>query len=289
MTFNSAFRLAPLPAGKQVMKQAFLERARAAQYKNYRSPWIPVTDANRARLQKGDLIINAAGLEDVHGEPRPLNLVENGEIKKQIISKDERRRLPRLVWVDSPAEQRAHLEHNPFRRVHELYSREVAGLLKASASRGRNLVAEVAFPIFHETSLGNAGDLLKNGINYLDVWGRRSPLFGYCFYAGRERGTTSGRGMQQGAVVEILAAPDLPARTVDFTSFLPAVDLCAFIIYPGNYDRDNLLPMVSGKTGGANVYWLSSFCAELGASSLSDERSVYIFDSFEAYRPARII
>lgn len=287
MIYKAALKLAPLPASKLGMKQAFLEQARTEKYRNYRSPWIPVTDANRARLQKGDLIINAAGLEDVHGEPRPLSLVENGETKRQIAH--ERLRQPRLVWVGSREEQGSHLSNNPLRGVYENYSHEVAHVLRVSASLNLELVRDVVFPVFHETSLKHARNLLKNGIDYAEVWGRWNQQ-GYCFYAARDLKNTYGRGMQTEAIVEVSAVPGRRARWVDFSGAYWATNIYNFIqADPANLDRDNILPMLSRGAGGATIYWLSSLCAELGASSLGDDRNVFIFDSFEAYKPTKII
>ncbi|MDD5594546.1 MAG: hypothetical protein PHG97_07405, partial [Candidatus Margulisbacteria bacterium] len=169
---------------------------------------------------------------------------------------------------------------------------EVAKLLRKSALNNVELIKNVIFPIFHETSIAGAQDLMTDGIDFGAVWGRWNQQWGHCFYAGREFEKTLHRGMKSEAMVAISAAPDHEPKWLDVDLLLKMnLTLYNFIqADPANCDRERLLPAMSKEAREeSNVYWLSTLCAEIGASALTTERTVFIYDSFEAYMPSGII
>ncbi|MFA6170136.1 MAG: hypothetical protein WCW67_01360 [Candidatus Margulisiibacteriota bacterium] len=277
-------QLDPLPNNYKQKQTAFRAYHQRNGYQGYHSPLIPVTEAKRAALRPGDLIINAVGLADVYKQPRILSELREGRIVKTVDF--EKIRQPRFVWLDHEEESRreSFLADNPLREAYEYYSNAARQMQLNAQANGIEIVQKVNFPLFHETNYDGAMNLLDNGPDYWRIWSRWNKEGGYCFYVGLTKEQTLGKGMKNGALVQIESAPDRAAK------WLRNMELYYLLtVDPLNLDQHRLLPTYAAEARRGPIYSISALCAEVGASAFHNDQIAFIFDSFEDYYPREIV
>lgn len=274
-------RLLPLPVHYQKMKEQHLLSYGEKGFKGYRSPWIPVAENNLGLVKKGDLVISSHDMKE-----RPFRvgrgLEEIGE-GRTVGRKDEIRAgsPPIFVWADSRGQKaKKLLDGNPFADNYAAYSEAMKAMLRTAHSLGIQIVEEVKFPIYHETNINYATNILVNGIDYSRVCGRNisgssGSIRGTVFCAGRSIQETLGKGNFHGAMVEFYASFASPPLWIDFNN----KRIQHLAVYP--------FAFLSGLPDESPYAWYV-ICAELSASALA-LGSIVIFDHFEKYRVSRVL
>lgn len=274
MALLQAFRMAPLQQPYKAIKLEHLSHWQKKKFKGYRSPWVPVAESNAPLVKTGALVIDSSGLQFPHQVGRDVALVQNGR-EVESVDVDWVFKAPVLAWVDHrSAGAEAFLRDNPLKEHYLEYSALMEEALRGAYSSGFRLVEDVSFPLFHNTDMEGAHNLLQNGICLQLALSREIDQFGKGFsaYTDQKRGT--GLGNFSGARVAFRALEHQPARWLDRNR-----DKVTRL----TEDLSKVLALRYFMTGG--LYTWSVVCAELSASSFRSGKSVYIYDSFEEYVP----
>lgn len=267
-------RITPLPLYYAQMKLDHLAHWEAKGFKGYQSPWIPVWESNRHLIQTGDLIMDTYGIERPHQIDRDCQKIRGGRVVK--IVRTERYRLvePAFLWADVRTKDvLPYLRDNPREDDYREHSADVERLLRS----GYKVVDDVRFPLFHETSLEHAANIVMNGIDIGIVEERDCREFGAAFCACIDLKSTVGKGNFNGAVVKLNSWQGRPPRWLNMD-----------IVRPYLPRRVILYHELSRCLKERQYIW-RIVASELSASSILSGVSVFINDSFEQYVPVEII
>ncbi len=134
-------------------------------------------------------------------------------------------------------------------------------------------VEKVPFPLFHETSLEDAQNIMINGIDIIRVIHRDCREYGVAFCTCPDLQNTYRKGNFQGAIVEFGAWQGESPRCL--TALLPGLNL---FFSGGNFQFKK-----------PPFYTFRTLCAELSATSILAGGIVFLYDSFEQYTPIKVI
>jgi hypothetical protein len=268
-----AFALTPLPSFHKRIKQDYYQAFKQQGFKGYQSPWLPVSAHNLHLLQAGDLVIDDRGIETPYQSGRDILHIKDGKVvsMKKLVERGEHLR---LVWVDArQISISKYLEDASDKDKYDQYSQSVQLGLRKLAEMGIAPTEEVQFPLYHETDLESAKNILTNGFDIFIICGRSSQSAGQGFFsASHSIETAKGKGNFHGALIKLLPAEGARPMWLDNNHLSRARALM-------HLDLSFVKEMYS---------W-STFASEISASAYSYGESVFIFNSFEAYKPAEII
>jgi hypothetical protein len=254
------------------MKLEHLSYWQAEGFKGYRSPWMPVCEANEGLLARGDLILSN-GFDSLHEIGRDFQSIMNGRTKRQrsILQR------PDFVWVDAREHDvEPYLRENPYAEEYSEYSQ----LLEMALRTGERVLQDMRFPLFHKTSAEFAHGIVSEGIDFFYMKQRQQDGIGAAFYMTQDLKAVHGKGSLSGAVVAIVGTTSV--------SFLPRWLIQGEGVFTCYLD-DFLRKTAEGLGRKQSYYSWRTACSELSAVALhKGENCICLYDFFEIFEFAEV-